>query len=117
MILEPKKIKSVTVSTFSPSICHEVIETGGQGNPMCPQKMAKRNCLNRKEMVAEGGSGFQKGMKIIRIDGVNRIFNPFSHEFLTSYFVAEAKVKNCLLWYSVSVREVFNTMIFIMCEG
>ena len=25
MILEPKKIKSVTVSTFSPSICHEVI--------------------------------------------------------------------------------------------
>ena len=24
MILEPKKIKSVTVSTFSPSICHEV---------------------------------------------------------------------------------------------
>ena len=26
MILEPKKIKSVTVSTFSPSICHEVME-------------------------------------------------------------------------------------------
>ena len=25
VILEPKKIKSVTVSTFSPSICHEVI--------------------------------------------------------------------------------------------
>ena len=25
MILEPKKIKSVTVSTFLPSICHEVI--------------------------------------------------------------------------------------------
>ena len=24
-ILEPKKIKSVTVSTFPPSICHEVI--------------------------------------------------------------------------------------------
>jgi len=24
VILEPKKIKSVTVSTFSPSICHEV---------------------------------------------------------------------------------------------
>ena len=23
--LEPKKIKSVTVSTFSPSICHEVM--------------------------------------------------------------------------------------------
>ena len=23
MILEPKKIKSVTVSTFSPSVCHE----------------------------------------------------------------------------------------------
>ena len=25
MLLEPKKIKSVTVSTFSPSICHEVM--------------------------------------------------------------------------------------------
>ena len=25
VILEPKKIKSVTVSTFSPSICHEVV--------------------------------------------------------------------------------------------
>ena len=25
MILEPKKIKSVTVSTVSPSICHEVM--------------------------------------------------------------------------------------------
>ena len=25
MILEPKKIKSVTVYTFSPSICHEVM--------------------------------------------------------------------------------------------
>ena len=25
MILQPKKIKSVTVSTFSPSICHEVM--------------------------------------------------------------------------------------------
>ena len=26
VILEPKKIKSVTVSTFSPSICHEVMD-------------------------------------------------------------------------------------------
>ena len=25
MILEPKKIKSATVSTFSPSVCHEVV--------------------------------------------------------------------------------------------
>ena len=25
VILEPKKIKSVTISTFSPSICHEVM--------------------------------------------------------------------------------------------
>ena len=25
LVLEPKKIKSVTVSTFSPSICHEVL--------------------------------------------------------------------------------------------
>jgi len=25
VIVEPKKIKSVTVSTFSPSVCHEVI--------------------------------------------------------------------------------------------
>ena len=28
VILEPKKIKSVTVSTVSPSICHEVIGSG-----------------------------------------------------------------------------------------
>ena len=28
VILEPKKIKSVTVFTFSPSICHEVMEPG-----------------------------------------------------------------------------------------
>ena len=27
VILEPKKIKSVTASTFSPSTCHEVIRT------------------------------------------------------------------------------------------
>ena len=26
VILEPKKIKSVTVSVFSPSICHEAME-------------------------------------------------------------------------------------------
>ena len=26
VILEPKKIKSVTVSTVSPSICHEVVD-------------------------------------------------------------------------------------------
>ena len=28
VILDPKKIKSVTVSTVSPSICHEVMGTG-----------------------------------------------------------------------------------------
>ena len=28
VILEPKNIKSVTVSTFFPSICHEVMGTG-----------------------------------------------------------------------------------------
>ena len=28
VILEPKKIKSVTVSIVSPSICHEVMGTG-----------------------------------------------------------------------------------------
>ena len=32
VILEPKKIKSVTVSIVSPSICHEVIDWGG-GTP------------------------------------------------------------------------------------
>ena len=31
VILEPKKMKSVTVSTFSPSICHKVI---GPSNKM-----------------------------------------------------------------------------------
>ena len=28
LIREPKKIKSATVSTFSPSICHEAMEPG-----------------------------------------------------------------------------------------
>ena len=31
VILEAKKIKSVTVSTVSPSICHEVMATGCHG--------------------------------------------------------------------------------------
>ena len=30
-ILEPRKMKSVTVSTVSPSICHEVMATGCHG--------------------------------------------------------------------------------------
>ena len=32
VILEPKKIKSVTVSTASPSTCHEVTGPDGEGN-------------------------------------------------------------------------------------
>ena len=32
MILEPKKIKSVTVSIVSPSICHEVMGLDREGN-------------------------------------------------------------------------------------
>ena len=35
VILEPKKIKSVTVSTFPPSICHEVIGTGCHDLSVC----------------------------------------------------------------------------------
>ena len=31
-ILEPKKIKSGTVSIVSPSICHDVMESDGEGN-------------------------------------------------------------------------------------
>ena len=31
LILEPKKVRSVTVSTFSPSICHEVMGSDGTG--------------------------------------------------------------------------------------
>ena len=31
VILEPRKIKSTTVSTVSPSICHEVMRLGGIG--------------------------------------------------------------------------------------
>ena len=34
VILEPPKIKSVTVSTFSPSNCHEVMGLGLQGDPI-----------------------------------------------------------------------------------
>ena len=32
MILKPKKIKSFTVSTASPSTCHEVTGPDGEGN-------------------------------------------------------------------------------------
>ena len=32
VILEPKKIKSLTVSIVSPSICHEVMGPDGEGN-------------------------------------------------------------------------------------
>ena len=32
VILEPKKIKSGTVSIVSPSICHDVMESDGEGN-------------------------------------------------------------------------------------
>ena len=32
MILEPRKIKSVTLSIVSPSICHEVMGLDGEGN-------------------------------------------------------------------------------------
>ena len=32
MILEPKKIKSVTVSTFSPSTRHEVMGSGARNS-------------------------------------------------------------------------------------
>ena len=36
VILEPKKIKSVTVSIVSPSICHEVMGPGARTFPFCP---------------------------------------------------------------------------------
>ena len=38
VILEPKKIKSVTVSIVSPSICHEVMELDAMilGSGCCP---------------------------------------------------------------------------------
>ena len=34
VILEPKKMKSVTVSTFSPSICHEVMGPDATNNTL-----------------------------------------------------------------------------------
>ena len=35
VILEPEKIKSVTVSTVSPSICHEVMEPDAMNFVFC----------------------------------------------------------------------------------
>ena len=32
VILEPKKIKSVTASTFAPSVCHEVMRNANQNH-------------------------------------------------------------------------------------
>ena len=50
-ILEPKKIKSVTVSTVSPSICHEVV--GEMGVP-------------RVQVLepASGGHGGSRGLRL-----------------------------------------------------
>ena len=42
VILEPKKIKSVTVSIVSPSICHEVLGPDGQGGLACCDSWGRR---------------------------------------------------------------------------
>ena len=47
MILEPKKIKSVTVSIVSPSICHEVMGLDGEGNGTPLQYSCLENPMDR----------------------------------------------------------------------
>ena len=46
MILEPKKIKSVTVSIVSPSICHEVVGLDGEGNGIPLQYSCLKNPMD-----------------------------------------------------------------------
>ena len=46
MILEPKKRKSVTASTFSPSICHAVMRNAGLEEAQAGIKFAGRNINN-----------------------------------------------------------------------
>ena len=45
MILEPPKIKSATVSTVSPSICHEVMEPDGRINISVVSNLRIHRCL------------------------------------------------------------------------
>ena len=44
--LEPKKIKSVTVSTFPPSICHEVMGPDREGNGILLQYSCLENPMD-----------------------------------------------------------------------
>ena len=47
MILEPRKIKSVIVSTVSPFICHEVMGLDGEGNGTPLQYSCLENPMDR----------------------------------------------------------------------
>ena len=52
MILETNKIKSVTGSTFSPSICHEVMALDGEGNGTPLQYSCLENPMDRGDWWA-----------------------------------------------------------------
>ena len=60
VILEPKKIKSVIASTFSPSICHEVM--GQRASQMAPVvKNLPANAGDIREVSLIPGSGRSPG--------------------------------------------------------
>ena len=59
MILEPKKIKSVTVSIFSPSICHD----GPLEGPRAIQGLQHRPALVRRGLaLGQHPAGEQRGL-------------------------------------------------------
>ena len=77
VIFEPKKIKSVTVFTLSPSICHEVMGPGNQDGVItnlepdileCEVKWALGSITTSK---ASGGDGIPVGLfQILKDDAV-----------------------------------------------
>ena len=60
VILEPKKIKSVTVSTFSPSVCHEVMGLGAS-QMVLVVKNPHANAGDAREVSLIPGSGRSPG--------------------------------------------------------
>ena len=66
MILEPKKIKSVTVSTVSPSICHEMMKLQYFGH-----LMGRADSFERTVMLGKIEGRRRRGRQRMRwLDGI-----------------------------------------------
>ena len=66
VILEPKKIKSVTASTFSLSICHEVMGLDNNSANFTAEKIKLRKQVDKRRMTlgsAEPGSNLRVFLK------------------------------------------------------